>query len=326
MDRAELIKSLQAEYIQRQGKNRAAADARLREAEAKDPMITQLRARSSVIALNALKQMMGNVTPERSREIADEMRRAGIENNRLIRERLTAAGFAEDYLEEKYSCPKCRDTGYTDDIPAKFCECFERELRLRMFEDGTMAGLDEQNFNSFSEELVCGRNNPDDTERILFARFYCANYAEQYPKNARQNLLLYGKGGVGKTFLLNCIFTRIVERGFSGIRITAYRMHEAMRMKHIGSFEDAHAFDELVETPVLMIDDLGTEPMYRGITVEYLFTLLNERCAAKKHTIIATNLMPDDIKKRYGERVSSRILDTTRCMLIEMKGADLRRG
>ena len=325
MDRAELIKSLQAEYVQRQGRNRADADARLREAEAKDPMIAQLRARSSVIALNALKQMTGKVTPERSREIADEMRRAGIENNRMMRERLTAAGFAEDYLEEKYSCPKCRDTGYTDDIPAKFCECFERELRLRMFEDGTMAGLDEQNFESFSEELVRRANSEEDAMRILAARFYCKQYADQYPKCEKQNLLLFGKGGVGKTFLLNCMFARIVERGFSGIRITAYRMHEAMRKKHIGTLEDSQAFDELVEAPVLMIDDLGTEPMYRGITVEYLFTLLNERCAAGRHTVIATNLTPSELKERYGERVSSRILDAGRCMLIAMKGADLRR-
>lgn len=326
MDRAELIKSLQAEYAQKQGRNRADAEARLREAEQRDPMIAQLRSRSSVIALNALRQMTGGLTPERSREIADNMRREGLENNRRIRERLAMAGFPEDYLEEKYSCPICRDTGYTDEIPARFCECFERELRLRMFEDGTMAGLEEQNFDSFSEALIRRANTPEDAERIMYARYFCSNYAEQYPENKKPNILLYGKGGVGKTFLLNCIFARIIERGFSGIRITAYRMHEAMRKKHVGTFEDAHDYDELLETPVLMIDDLGTEPVMRNITVEYLFTLLNERCAAKKHTLIATNLTPEDIKERYGERVASRIMDTGRCTLINMKGADLRRA
>ncbi len=326
MDRAELIKSLQAEYVQRQGKNRSDAEARLREAEARDPMITQLRARSSVIALNALRQLTGGLTPERSREIADEMRREGLENNRRIRERLVAAGFTEDYLDERYSCEKCRDTGYTDDIPAKFCECFERELRLRMFEDGTMAGLEEQNFDTFSDALVCRANSEEDARLILGAKMICKTYAEQYPKNDKPNILLYGKGGVGKTFLLNCMFARISERGFSGIRITAYRMHEAMKKKHIGSFEDSHDYDELIETPVLFIDDLGTEPVMRNITVEYLFTLLNERCAAKRHTVIATNLTMEDIKERYGERVASRILDGTRCLRINMKGADLRRA
>ena len=324
MDRTALIKELQGEYAQLQQKNRADADRRLREAEAKDPVIAELRARSSQIALSALKKMMGGADEAASRKIAEEMRNAGIENNRQIRRRLVAAGFPEDYLDEKYTCPKCRDTGYTDDIPAKFCECFECRLRLRMFEDGTMAGLDEQNFEHFSEALIARANTADDADINIGAWYFCRQYANTFPANKCPNLLIYGPAGVGKTFLLNCIFARIIERGYSGIRITAYRMQETMRKKHMGSDEDARAFEELIEAPVLMIDDLGTEPLLRNVTVEYLFTLLNERNAARKHTLIATNLSPDDIEKRYGERVRSRIADRSRTVLIGMRGADLR--
>jgi hypothetical protein len=66
------------------------------------------------------------------------------------------------------------------------------------------------------------------------------------------------------------------------------------------------------------------EPMLRNITVEYLFTLLNERCAAKLHTVVATNLSIIQIKERYGERVASRLLDTSKCVLIRLGGRDLR--
>ena len=324
MDRADIIRALQAEYAQRRSKNRQEADARLHEAEARDPMIATLRARSSRIAIEGLKKMMSDRSPEGARCASEEMRIAGVENNRMIRERLAAAGFADDYLEERYACPKCRDTGYTDELPARFCECFERELRLRMFEDGTMAGLDEQNFEHFSEELVKRANTPEDAEFILSARYFCERFADSYPATGKPIMLLYGQGGVGKTFLLNCMFARIVEHGYSGIRITAYRMFEAMRKKHIGSEADAQTFDELIETPLLMIDDLGTEPVMRSITVEYLFTLINERSAARRHTVIATNLSPAQIKERYGERVASRILDGTRCAKIGMRGKDLR--
>jgi DNA replication protein DnaC len=64
--------------------------------------------------------------------------------------------------------------------------------------------------------------------------------------------------------------------------------------------------------------------MLRNVTVEYLFTLLNERCAQRKHTVIATNLSPSQLQERYGERVSSRLLDNARCALIAMRGKDLR--
>ena len=66
--------------------------------------------------------------------------------------------------------------------------------------------------------------------------------------------------------------------------------------------------------------------MLRNITVEYLFTLLNERCAAGRATLIATNLSPAELKERYGERVASRLLDRSRCVTVRMAGADLRQG
>lgn len=326
MDRAQLIKTLQDEYTQKRGRSRADTERRLQEAVARDPEIGRIRARASAIAVGAMRDIM-RVDGEDARfAIAEKMRRDGLENNRALRTRLAALGLPEDWLEEKYDCAKCRDTGLTDDIPAKFCECFENALRLRMFEDGTMAGLDEQNFSNFDDALIRRVNTGEDADRIILAKTYCQNYAEQYPQNQTPGIMLAGPGGVGKTFLLNCIFARICERGQSGIRITAYRMHEIMRKKHFGAESDAESFESLIETPLLMIDDLGTEPLLKNITVEYLFTLLNERGAAKRATIIATNLSMDRIKERYGERVSSRMLDKSRFMRIALKGRDLRQN
>ena len=101
-------------------------------------------------------------------------------------------------------------------------------------------------------------------------------------------------------------------------------MFEAMRQQHMGSDERFDGFAALIDAPLLLIDDLGTEPMMRNITVEYLFTLLNERIASKRHTVVATNLTPVQLKERYGERVSSRLLDRTRCRAVQLKGKDLR--
>ena len=81
---------------------------------------------------------------------------------------------------------------------------------------------------------------------------------------------------------------------------------------------------ELVEAPLLLIDDLGAEPMMQNITVEYLFMLLNERMTAKRHTVIATNLSPTQLQERYGERVMSRILDRSRGVALMLTGKDVR--
>jgi DNA replication protein DnaC len=325
MTREEHIRELMAEYAARRGRDRAEADERLRELVARDPQVGVLRARSARLVTDAMRAFMEMQDADRRREIAEKMRADGLENNRAMRERLRALNLSEDYLDESYRCPICRDTGYTDEIPAKFCACFERALRLRQFEDGTMAGIEEQNFRTFDAELVRRANpEPEIAEKILGARVYCEGYADKFPHNERENIVFTGPGGVGKTFLLNAVFARVVERGHSGIRVTAYRMLEAMRKKHMGSEADAESFEAMIAAPILLIDDLGTEPMLKNVTVEYLFTLLNERCAQRLHTVVATNLSPAQIKERYGERVSSRLLDTSRCALITMRGKDLR--
>ena len=77
--------------------------------------------------------------------------------------------------------------------------------------------------------------------------------------------------------------------------------------------------------PLLLIDDLGSEPMVKNITREYLFTLINERIAAGKGTVIATNLSPDDLEEVYGERVRSRLTDQHRSIVLKFSGKDLRK-
>ena len=149
----------------------------------------------------------------------------------------------------------------------------------------------------------------------------CEEYADGFPQTRFRNLLLTGAGGLGKTFLLNCIYARVMDRGLSAVRITAFRMFETMRQQHMGAGE-ADGFDSLISAPLLLIDDLGTEPMMRNITVEYLFMLLNERIIAKRHTVIATNLSMEQLKERYGERVYSRLMDHS--AVIQLTGKDLR--
>jgi len=65
--------------------------------------------------------------------------------------------------------------------------------------------------------------------------------------------------------------------------------------------------------------------MMRNITVEYLFTLLNERMIARRHTVIATNLTLEEIREHYGTRVYSRLIDRSRWTHLQFNGKDLRR-
>lgn len=322
MTRADCIRELLSDYQAQRNQNERELDARIAEAGALDPEILRLREENAALAVNTMRKIMALDSVEARKEAAEKMKQRGIFNNQQIRSRLKAAGLPEDYLSIRYRCDICRDTGYVGEAPSKFCECFESRLRLKQYEDGSMADARQQRFETFDESRIPAENGQ--RERLNLVRRACEDYADSYPNTRFQNIVLTGAGGLGKTFLLNCIFERVVARGFSAVRITAFRLFEAMRRQHFGSGEGDMDFNQLVEAPMLLIDDLGTEPMMRNITVEYLFTLLNERNAAGRHTVIATNLSPVQIKETYGERVSSRLLDKGRCAAMMLEGKDLR--
>ena len=323
MTRSDCIRELLAEYQNQRTRNELELDARIAEAGARDPEILRLREENTQLAFDTMKRIMVTSDPQACRTAAEQMKQRGLFNNAQIRKRLTDLGLPADYLELHYRCKLCRDTGYVGDAPSRFCECFEKALRVRQYEDGSMAGVDEQCFATFD----LNRFPVEGGQRAQMegVRRACEDYADSFPNTRFQNLLLTGSGGLGKTFLLNCIYERVISRGESAVRVTAFRMFEAMRRQHFADGSGEVDFEQLLRVPLLLIDDLGSEPMMRNITKEYLFTLLNERMAARRHIVIATNLSEEDVMRVYGERVGSRLLDRSRCAVMRLEGKDLRR-
>lgn len=318
MTRAERVRALLDEYARQRYENEREQRQREREAFSRDPELEKLRARSIELAAGSLRAAMGEPDADKRRAIAEEMRRKGTLINAETRRRLRALGLSEDYLEEHYRCPVCRDTGYVGDAPARFCACFER--RLAMEEQAGAQAM--QTFETFNAAFVPEENGQ--RARLLEAKGLLEDFADRYPCARWRNTVLSGAGGLGKSFLLNCVYERVSSRGLPALRTTAYRMFDAMRKRHMGDDGGADAFAALLEVPLLLVDDLGTEPLMRNITVEYLFLLLNERMEAGLSTMVTTNLTPAQIQERYGERVCSRLFDRLSALTIKLEGKDLR--
>ena len=63
---------------------------------------------------------------------------------------LTSAGYQNDYLEIKYECPKCSDTGY---INTKRCECADMLVYDLMYRNASLEGAVNQSFESFDLKI-----------------------------------------------------------------------------------------------------------------------------------------------------------------------------
>ena len=99
-------------------------------------------------------------------------------------------------------------------------------------------------------------------------------------------------------------------------------MLEILRKSYFDNEPEGTA--ELLDAEVLMIDDLGSEPLLQNITVEQLFNLLNERQNRNLSTVISTNLDMAKFRERYTERIASRLRDGRWCKVLNLLGKDIR--
>lgn len=305
-------KTLKQEYQALQYKAKQEAAERRRAAFLRQPRLKELAERKRALLLELGVMLRDAEEPDLLRErTMQEIAAFSAEEEALLHE----IGMTRADMEPRYECERCHDTGFADGGQT-FCACYQQKLSKRR-----VAGsrLDErETFERFDPGVFC-----DDAQRkrMLAARSIAERYADSFPKNERMNLVLMGPPGQGKTYLLNCIAHRVAERGFRVARYTAYGLVDALA----SSFrEGREAPNEFLRADLLCIDDLGTEPMMKNITREYVFSILNERQNAGRGTAVATNLPFGELQDRYGERVLSRLISPRESAVMELTGPDIR--
>ncbi len=235
-------------------------------------------------------------------------------------------GFAEDELSMRYLCDKCQDTGVYND---RDCDCFKRRLIIKAFEKSNLSlQLRDQSFKTIDMELYSKEIDenigisPYDYMSNIVA--ICRKFVYDFDSD-NTNLLFWGAPGLGKTFLSTCIAKELIKEGHSVIYETAYKifsMLEDFKFRRTDNLEKLRdQTQKLYECDLLILDDLGTE-FSTNYTNAALFDILNSRLIANKKTIINTNLSPEELAKKYSERVFSRIIGSYRAL--QFIGNDIR--
>ncbi len=249
--------------------------------------------------------------PACRKAVEDTLSTLAAERARLLADH----GYAPDYLDIHYECPRCSDTGCLPE--GTLCPCARQKLLTLKYASSGLAH--EARFELFNTSIY---KNAEQKRRSLRAKELCELYAGELALNGAPGLILMGETGVGKTFLLDCIGRRALERGSSVQKYTSYNIIDQM----LRSIRERTAPADLLSPALLLIDDLGTEPMIPSVTFEALFAAINERGNAGRATAIATNLERGEILEIYGERIFSRLFSQRGYNVIELKGSDLRVG
>ena len=317
-----ILQELHAEYEQRQQANQREESFRRMQAEAACPEIGQvLEARQNLIFGTLRGILDGKASAE---DIPQKME---VLNKRLT-SLLRQHGFAETYLDPVCQCPVCGDTGYVGEVVRENCECFNQAFYARMYQRMGLSESTAQSFEAFDLNVFSAEKLPGKTysqrELMNVIRKTCEAYAENFPAVPVKDMLLMGQSGLGKTFLMHAMAKKLIQRGRNVLIISAYKFLETARKAYMNGNTDE--MDTLMDADVLMIDDMGVEPLMENITIPQWFNLINERQLRGKGTIISTNLMEDELRRRYTERIASRLMNNTQCRLVQFAGEDVRRS
>ena len=319
--RSEILRALQAEYEEQRRANEREEDRRLSEAGAKCPEIPALMRERQELIYGGLRGILAG------KQADDDLPRRMEVMNRRIAGLLEGCGYPGDYLDPIYRCKTCRDTGYTGEPIREMCDCLRGRFYARLYQEIGLSEDENQSFDSFRLDIF--PNEPlaerafSQRQLMQAIRRECEGWTDSYPKAGTRDMLLMGQSGLGKTFLMHAMAKRLVERGYHVLLLSAFRFLEIARKAYFG--REVEELEDVMNADVLFIDDMGIEPLMENITIPQWYNLLNERQTRGRSTVISTNLMEEDLRRRYTERIASRLLDPRQCKLIQFIGDDVRR-
>lgn len=270
------------------------------------PLLAEIEREIRQTAIKSGQAILRGQDPDYSRQLED-LQAAKIGQ-------LLLHGYPEDYLEPVFSCPKCKDTGY---IKSTKCTCLTQAIAREYYKMSNLDKvLERENFSTFNIDLFSEQVDENwgisPKSQIMDIYNVSKKFIRNFEEEEERNLLFFGKTGLGKTFMVNCIAKELLDLGYTVIYQTApnlLRVIEEYKFSKTDDIMEAKKkYEFLLEADLLIIDDLGSE-IANSYTLSEIFNILNTRNLTGKKMIISTNLNIADIPEIYTDRIYSRILD-----------------
>ena len=136
-------------------------------------------------------------------------------------------------------------------------------------------------------------------------------------------LLFTGGYGCGKTHLAAAIANHCIENDRSAIFVVVPDLLDHLRAAFGPNSESSYddLFDEIRNTPVLVLDDLGVQ-VVTAWAQEKLFQILNHRYNSQLPTVLTTNQRLEDLD----QRLRSRLQDQNLVKNVKILASDHRAG
>lgn len=304
---------------QRRNRAKAVNDLHFDEVNSKIPEMGEINrqlAKTGLEILNAVESR------EKVAEKIQSLREKNLQAQQMVRGLLKANGYPEDYLQIRYTCEKCCDTGFYN---GERCECLKNlAAHLSAQTLNSSSQIELSSFNTFQLDY-CRGTTPEETieNREIMSKIfgYCRAYAENFTTSSN-NVLMVGRTGLGKTHLSLSIASEVLKRGYNVLYDSTLNYLRKIEREHFGRESgEVDTLEMLLSADLLILDDLGTEfdtPFYTST----IYNIINTRMTKGLPTIISTNLTHEGIQKKYEDRIVSRLFAAYDCLAFV--GVDVR--
>lgn len=186
------------------------------------------------------------------------------------------------------------------------------EVLLREQDARIAAERRESAIKSLPERLRSVATAPEETKAL--------SETKEFLNSASTILVLAGGVGTGKT--IAAAWAIVESRGGKYVKAIELSQHGLYGEENQGFWDDLRA------TPLLVIDDLGTEPRdEKGFAAANFDALMDHRYDHCRKTILTTNLTDETFKQVYCTGFGVRLLDRIREVghFVRVPGQSMRR-
>ena len=165
----------------------------------------------------------------------------------------------------------------------------------------------------------------DDYEGDEAVLAFCAKYVDKAPQYVARGVgvVVHGSFGSGKTLAMNLLVKQLIHKGYNCYATTFASMIEMFTAGWRSPEEQRWFQRKIVQSDVLLLDDLGRELRTNSKLSESTFDdVLRTRVQAGKVTFITTNLTPGEMKEGYGAAVLSLLQESA--AVLSVSGSDFR--
>ncbi len=313
----EILINLLSEYEQKRYKAERDLEKRKTELYNKFPRLQEIESELNSAAINKAKSILSG-GPKSLDDLTSKVNKLKKEKEQI----LIKNNISKDFLEPNYECKLCKDTGYIQSGTSAsiLCPCLKQKILDFSYNKSNISNLNKENFECFNPNIFSDKIEPEKyninispRQNILAIKDKCIAFINNFENPDYHNLLFTGNTGLGKTFISNCIANELIKNGKNVFYQTAPVLLESVIDNKFNKYKTSsqdNFYKTVLETDLLIIDDLGTECL-NSMKLSELFTILNTRLLNLNNhitkTIISTNLNINNIFKNYEERIGSRI-------------------